>query len=193
MIYDADGNMAKPGLRSRCPSCDGELVAKCGHVVTWHWAHRTADCDPWSEPESQWHLAWKQYFRDEMGARVEVVMPPHRADIVTKHGTVIELQSSYLPVDQIMAREKFYGRMDWVYRVHWADRLSWGPKGFRWKHPAKSLTVHKRPVWWDFGQQTLKRVRLWQSGSSVIGKVVDEVWMAPLMIQIDPSEYERAA
>lgn len=29
----------------------------------WHWAHKgRLPCDPWWEPETEWHRMWKDYF-----------------------------------------------------------------------------------------------------------------------------------
>ena len=42
-------------------------------------------------------------------------MPPHRADIVTAWGGVVEIQHSPIPpVDVITEREEFYGEADGV-------------------------------------------------------------------------------
>lgn len=30
---------AFPGGRAICPTCGGDLIAKCGRLVQWHWAH----------------------------------------------------------------------------------------------------------------------------------------------------------
>lgn len=177
MILDRYGSEARPGERSACPSCTGQLIAKCGTIVTWHWAHDVADCDPWSEPESEWHLDWKRYYRDVRGATIECVRPPHRADVVLTSGIVVELQAGYLDAEQIARREAFYGSdMVWLYRCHWADRLHYGERGFWWKHGAKSMATHRRPVWWDMGDELI-RVRLNVVSNDdverVLGRVVD--------------------
>lgn len=175
MLYAAGLQLATPRARGTCPGCDQTLIAKCGQIVTWHWAHENADCDPWSEPESEWHRGWKQHFVG-LGDAVEVVMPPHRADIVTATGFTIELQSDYLPLEAIAARETFYGpRLRWLYRCHWGDRLHFGRSGFWWKHGAKSMTHHRRPIWWDMGdeliQVTLTLVTN-DEGERVLGRVL---------------------
>ncbi|WP_269116830.1 competence protein CoiA family protein [Pseudomonas mediterranea] len=41
---------AEPKLRGVCPSCESEVISKCGKHVIWHWAHRSrSSCDPWWE------------------------------------------------------------------------------------------------------------------------------------------------
>ncbi len=91
--------------------CVTPVIPKCGEFVSHHWAHKSnRDCDPWWE-ESEWHLGWKKLIRPE---NTEVVMKPHRADIVGNRGMVVELQHSRLPPDQVRAREAFYRNMVWL-------------------------------------------------------------------------------
>lgn len=53
----------QPGFRGICPNCQSEMVAKCGRVKVWHWAHKgQPSCDPWWELETQWHRSWKDHF-----------------------------------------------------------------------------------------------------------------------------------
>lgn len=159
-MYDAERKRASPGALSTCPHCDGDLIAKCGEIVTWHWAHIASDCDPWAEPESQWHIQWKRYFEIAKGADVEVSMGPHRADVVLPNGAIIELQSGYLSTEKIRDRESFYGPpLSWVYRAHWMDRVHLTRKGLWWKNGSKSMTEHRRPVWWHTPTRLI-RVRL---------------------------------
>lgn len=96
-----------------CPGCGGALRAKCGAAKKqiWHWAHVAAECDPWHEPEGEWHLAWKSRAPEEC---TEVVIGPHRADIRTREGVVIELQASPIDAVEIAERETFYDRMIWL-------------------------------------------------------------------------------
>ena len=117
MMYaeTAEGRVeAAPGLAGTCPSCGHPCRPKCGKLITWHWAHYArADCDPWSEPMTEWHLGWQRAVPSE---RREVVMGPHRADILTASGGVVEIQHSTIPVDTITEREEFYGQqMAWIF------------------------------------------------------------------------------
>jgi len=104
---------AIPGAVASCPGCGASLRAKCGAAKKqiWHWAHLAADCDPWHEGEGEWHLAWKN--RAPEGC-TEVVIDPHRADIRTREGIVIELQASPIDAIEIGERETFYDRMIWL-------------------------------------------------------------------------------
>ena len=111
---------AAPGLAGTCPSCGHPCRPKCGKIVIWHWAHHArADCDPWSEPMTEWHLGWQRAVPPE---RREVVIGPHRADIVTASGGVVEIQRSPISPDVIEEREAFYGeRMAWIFDATKAD------------------------------------------------------------------------
>jgi hypothetical protein len=82
-----------------------------------HWAHKgNKTCDPWHEPETPWHRAWKRNFpvehqeviaHDASGER-------HIADVKTAQGLVLEFQHSRLDPQERAAREAFYGNMVWV-------------------------------------------------------------------------------
>jgi competence CoiA-like predicted nuclease len=103
---------ANPNTRARCPSCNAETIPKCGEINIWHWAHKsTAECDPWHENETLWHINWKERFPDKWQ---EVPLGPHRADIQTPQNIVIEFQRSPISTIQIKEREAFYGDMLWI-------------------------------------------------------------------------------
>jgi hypothetical protein len=120
----ADGTRALPTgkeQRATCPNCGEEVIGKYGQIVAPHWAHRAdRECDAWGEHEGPWHLGWKALVVE---AQCEVTMKRvidgvehhHRADVVGDRGVVIELQHSSISVEDIQARESFYGRMVWVF------------------------------------------------------------------------------
>ena len=104
---------ATPGARGSCPSCRDVVIAKCGEIVARHWAHESREeCDAWSEPDSVWHRAWQLEFPR---AWCEVAVGPHRADVKRPDGLVIEFQHSHISTEEIRERERFYGRMIWVF------------------------------------------------------------------------------
>jgi len=155
---------ATPNAIAACPECGEGVMAKCGEINIWHWAHkRRGDCDIWGECETQWHLTWKSYFPAEC---VEISIggngTKHRADIRTPNGIVIELQHSPISVEKIREREQFYGNMIWIFDVrepHSAERLYFRNKGdfhtFRWEHARKSLAFARAESLWDFGAMQL--------------------------------------
>jgi hypothetical protein len=130
------------------------MRAKCGEVLTWHWAHLTAECDPWSEPESQWHLNWKARFPE---AYQEVVVGPHRAD-VKGPAAVLEVQKSQIAPEMIREREEFYGEMLWMLNGEdFAERFhivyeGCGTYRFEWKNPRKTWATAERRILIDFGE-----------------------------------------
>jgi competence protein CoiA len=153
----------QPRATALCPICKSAVRSKCGPIVSWHWAHISGpDCDEWAEPDTAWHRRWQALAPMD---RREVVMGKHRADIVTTDGTVIELQHSYLPPDQIAAREQHYGRMLWLFDATEAvkdarldvrlRRRADGYATFRWKHPRKSVGRCSKPVLLDIGDHNL--------------------------------------
>jgi hypothetical protein len=153
---------AAPGLVGTCPSCGHPCRPKCGKVVIWHWAHHArADCDPWSEPMTEWHLGWQLAVPPE---RREVVMGSHRADIVTASGGVVEIQHSPIPTGMITDREDFYGeRMAWIFDATHAQiaMRPVPPYGvrFHWTRPRRSLEACRRPVLLDLGSDRVLLVR----------------------------------
>jgi hypothetical protein len=128
------------------------VVAKCGDVVCWHWAHTAKDCDPWHEPESEWHLRWKRKFPIEWQ---EVVIGNHRADVRTPK-LVVELQASCISPGEIREREAHYRNMVWLLRgqdfsdnLHLRERN--GYLSFRWLWPRKSWWSARSPIVIDLG------------------------------------------
>lgn len=168
-----------PGLRGTCPVCGGAVIAKCGAIVTPHWAHQAGgDCDPWSEPESEWHRKWKGWYLDH-GALVEVTIGRHRADVVT-NGAVLELQHSSIAILDARARERFYGRMAWLFDMtdpERFDRVHFGKRGFWWKRGSRVQATLSRPTYWHTPDRQVWRVRLTtkptERGVRVLGQVLN--------------------
>lgn len=141
--------------RGTCSCCGGVLIAKCGKIVTHHWAHDSKDdCDSWSEPIGPWHLWWQGLVRDDS---VEIARGPHRADIVGNGGVVVELQHSSISPEDIAAREAFYGDMVWLFdateRFAYTDQ---GSRAFFSLGKTKHLELCKKPVFLDFGFDVLQ-------------------------------------
>lgn len=98
---------------AQCPTCGSSVQARCGQLNIHHWSHTNrTDCDSWSESEGPWHLDWKKNFPAQWH---EVTITPHRADIHTSGGVVVELQHSSISIEEIGEREDFYGDMIWVF------------------------------------------------------------------------------
>jgi hypothetical protein len=151
---------AQPGLRGYCPECGDAVIAKCGEIVIWHWAHIPGERRCALASETMWHLEWKKFALDH-GCQVEkVVVPGFRADIVTPAGKIIELQNQGLSPEDVRARENAYkGRLSWVVRVtdeqedrvHTGRRLADGSIGIWYKRGPKWLTTIRAPLYLDIG------------------------------------------
>jgi len=116
-LVNGERHEAQSGLSGTCPTCDRPVVAKCGEVRIWHWAHLGRRCDDhWQEPETEWHRAWKGHFPVPCQ---EVVLraatgEKHRADVKTDRGWVIEFQYSFLKPEERRSRDAFYPKLIWV-------------------------------------------------------------------------------
>jgi hypothetical protein len=101
------------------------MVAKCGQLKVWHWAHLSLlSCDEWWKPETAWHRAWKDRFpADWQEIRHQSDTGKwHVADVKSKGGVVLEFQHSPLPYQEREAREAFYGDMVWVVHATEGDQ-----------------------------------------------------------------------
>lgn len=108
------------GQRGQCPKCGNEVIAKCGKIKIWHWAHKIKqDCD-WYSSESEWHRHWKSIFPV---ARIEVYMNQNRADAIDATGRIWEFQNSYISGEEIKLREQAYENLLWIWNVKGQQKL----------------------------------------------------------------------
>lgn len=158
MLYatvEGSRTTADPKFRNSqatCPCCQAPVVAKCGEIKIWHWAHKIgAECDFWHQGETEWHRSWKSLFPKDC---VEVPLGPHRADVKID-GLVIEFQNSAISTVEIKDREQFYGEMFWVFNASDWDitehTTKLGKPTWKWRHPHRSLTAVNAPLFIDFG------------------------------------------
>lgn len=115
---DKYGDKVNPwkGGSAFCPFCGGNVIAACGDINVHHWRHDAAtNCDPWGEPETEWHRQWKAKFPENW--REFIITrndEKHIADLKTQSGLVVEFQNSSISNTTIQIREAFYGTMIWV-------------------------------------------------------------------------------
>ena len=108
---------AQPNLSGQCPACDQAMIAKCGEINVWHWAHKgRRTCDPWWENETEWHRAWKGQFPESWQEVVHQADngEKHIADVKTDQGWVIEFQHSRIEPKERRSRDTFYPKLVWV-------------------------------------------------------------------------------
>jgi competence protein CoiA len=155
-LHNGNRIRAVSGQNAICPQCHMRVIPKCGELVVHHWAHEASfDCDPWWEPETEWHQFWKSLVAPK---QVEVTRGKHRADIV-RRGVVVELQHSSISPAEIKEREDFYDKMIWFFDGRDIPEDNFDLRGqtdnryrtFRWKHPRKIYGLCRRPVFIDFG------------------------------------------
>jgi hypothetical protein len=116
-IVNEQRQEAQPNLSGKCPACGHPMVAKCGEVKIWHWAHKGSRlCDPWWENETEWHRAWKEQFPVNWQEVVHQAEngEKHIADVKTDSGWVIEFQHSYINPEERRSRDTFYPKLVWV-------------------------------------------------------------------------------
>lgn len=116
-LVNGERQEAQPNLSGNCPNCDHPMIAKCGEVKIWHWAHQGKRlCDPWWENETEWHRKWKDRFPTHWQEYVHRAAngEKHIADVKTDRGWVIEFQHSYIKPEERRSRDFFYPKLVWV-------------------------------------------------------------------------------
>jgi hypothetical protein len=216
MLYAIDDNGNKvtstPGANAMCPFCGCDVIAKCGDINIWHWAHRVSTCDSFSESETEWHLAWKSKFPKEyVEVAVEHSGIKHIADIRLRSGLVIEFQHSPLSPSEIYDREAFYGDMLWVIDIQ--DCADYKPTGhgvltpdgwyafksrrfetkdkgnhftFSWKHPRKHIAYIEKKLYLDFHPFRLFEVRKMYSESTPFRGWGYEIYKDDFVFRLTP-------
>ncbi len=157
MIWATKNNkriLSKPKQKAFCPLCKGKVISKCGSINIWHWAHKSNfECDSFGEPESRWHLDWKNKFPKECQ---EFIIGKHRADIRTKDRLIIELQNSSLSSEEIQEREMYYKKMIWILNGNTIARnITYFTRAYKWKWFPKSWFSSQKKVFVDRGEGIL--------------------------------------
>lgn len=115
LLAAKDGKRIKAqlGKIAKCPGCNSEVIPKCGTIKIWHWAHKANECIYHTEPETEWHLQWKEEAM-KYGCNIEMRFGEHIADAVIKN-KIIEFQHSNITSEEIISRSIFYINVDWVF------------------------------------------------------------------------------
>ncbi|MGR3635365.1 MAG: competence protein CoiA [Shimia sp.] len=106
-----------PKLTAKCPFCESDVIARCGKLRVWHWAHKsTTHCDHWWESEKQWHRDWKNLFPNEWQeqGRRDDNGELHIADVLTPKGLALEFQHSAIARDEVEKRTAFHNDICWI-------------------------------------------------------------------------------
>lgn len=166
-----------PRLTGECIRCGAVMIAKCGEHKLWHWAHKSRiHCDPWWEPETDWHRTWKSHFAPEWQEVVHFAPASgekHVADVKTAHGKVIEFQHSPMKPEELRSRESFYVDLVWIVDGNRGFDASYFNMGlgqqvdeedsgtvfpFYWYGRSKLIQIWNAatcPVFFDFGHERI--------------------------------------
>lgn len=148
-----------PGNKAICPICKSEVIAKCGEINVWHWAHvSSSNCDDWVEPDNSWQRDWKNRYPID---KREIVINGRVADIVTERNDVIKLRNSYISPNDIYKIEQHFKNMIWIFNVADCEenfkfwpQIGGGNKiyhKFRWKHARKHIAYASKSTILDLG------------------------------------------
>lgn len=154
-IVNGEKTQASPGIRGTCPECSNVVLARCGHINLWHWAHESNDDCPYSKKEeTEWHLNWKRKFPKSM---TEVKIGNNRADVVIG-GFVLEFQNSSIDYMSILDREISYKNMAWIVNGHefmarFYTRDYGSYEKFTWFYRRKYVELMSKQVLLDFSEQ----------------------------------------
>lgn len=157
-ILNGERTEAVPGaVDATCPICRSEVIAKCGDIVVWHWAHQPQSICPMAwEPETWWHRQWKKAAPIE---RREVIRGHHVADVIAGDGAICELQHSGISADEIMSRENNYKELRWLFDARDKNfTLEEGRGGsftIHRSHQWPAIAICRRRVMLDLGDRTI--------------------------------------
>lgn len=165
-IKDNKRIRASPKEKANCPICNKELIAKCGTIKIWHWAHQSnKECDIWYEHESNWHINWKNEFpKEQQEILIKKENKYHIADIKTKTGKIIELQASPISLIEIKEREEFYGEnMIWLLNGQTIGKnFELKKKYFIWKWLPAIAKYSSREIFIDEKKRGIIKIRVFK-------------------------------
>ena len=113
-----------PKGKGSCPVCSEEVIAKCGSVNVWHWAHKTSTDCPGAKLETYWHRQMKEKFpEDQREAIVRNHLGTVIADAYDKEtNTMYEFDfKNQLTTEEINKKNDIYRasgyKVIWVFHV----------------------------------------------------------------------------
>lgn len=136
---------AYPNGSALCPHCDGIVISKCGEVKIWHWAHKV-ECPYHTEPETQWHLQWKEQAH-QCGYDVEVRNNDHILDAFNPSTkTAIEFQHSPILLNEL--RQRCIDATASGFLINWLfdytnnyRKVDWNPPFINQKKTARYIKI----------------------------------------------------
>jgi len=123
---------AGSGQLGTCPWTGLEVKAHVGHIRQyWAYCGEKPNYNHGYEPESEWHISWKEPIKNKFCEVIFGNNNEHRADILGSNDTVIEIQHSVIDIRDSKERVRFYReqtgkRVIWVVDIQdfWIKRFS---------------------------------------------------------------------
>ncbi|MDP5219684.1 competence protein CoiA family protein [Ruegeria sp. 2205SS24-7] len=168
-----------PRLKAKCPFCESEVIARCGKIRVWHWAHKsTKHCDHWWEPEKEWHRTWKNLFPNEWQeqGRRDQDGELHIADVLTPQGLALEFQHSAIAREEVDKRTAFHKDICWIVDgMRLESTINQFMDALKHARPLNSSGAHVYEVYY-YDSRFLKK---WSGLNApvVIDFGMDDVWV----------------
>lgn len=187
LLANQNGELVRPeetGQRASCPTCENEVIAKCGDVRIDHWAHANTVSKCNLRDETVWHRMHKKRLLDaghdidqpkSMDGEARVI--DGRVDDVLG----VEFVRTPPQPEEIRLMEDMHGPMVWVLqREHSYDKFQFGrswddgtelpsdDEHFYWKRGPKRLLEVGQHLYLDFAE---KKGELWEVEMDVIEDV----------------------
>lgn len=152
--------------KATCPGCGFKVIAKCGYINAWHWAHAQNLSCSFNKQETDWHLFWKSLFNSDF---VEVKKGNHVYDVLLPNMDAFEFQNSSIKPEEIISRQNNGVTVNWIVNgMSFSDNFKIRKRGkvfdfykrkyintnyetFRWKWPRKTYKYMNMPILFDFG------------------------------------------
>lgn len=197
------------GAVGHCPWTGKEVKAHVGQLRQyWAYAGGQPKFTNGYEPETEWHLSWKQAIRDDCCEVVMGTNNEHRADILGANNTVIEIQRSKIDIRDSRERAEFYKeqtgrRVVWVVNIEdfWRKTFSLSDEkvnGYMkadWK-PVRTwlLDLAKRPdshVYLEFNEQHNCLLHAWvHKGELLVKWKTKQDFFKQYMDEVAKPEYQ---
>lgn len=174
---------AHPNMRASCPHCNDDVIAKCGTVKIWHWAHKNNECVYKTEPETEWHLQWKTWAK-EHGFKIEIRSNNHIFDAfnpVTK--TVFEFQHS--PISQEELKDRSFNAIRAGYLINWI--FDYRDKHINRNGLEKQLEISPKNLYIGLKWYNNKYSAILQNNLPIFGKIYLDVgvgWTACDVLEV---------
>lgn len=169
IAHDIHGKKRLPEkkLQAFCPFCEKEVLpcfSQLGKNNYWrHKIDNNNNCLSYQYPnEGMWHksikLSWGIEYTEVYITKGTV---KRRADVMLENKLVIEIQNSSINASEIQAREKFYGKIIWLFNAIDAynnDRITYFNNEYTWQRPRASIIKCHAPVFIALSENLIMQI-----------------------------------